>query len=66
MIPKRYFSGYPPKKTRMTTIENNRTAVDRLAGRINSTTINTGSHSGIIEDFKRYILGLSFDIMCAT
>ena len=61
-IPRRYLMGYPPKKTKIRTIKNNKTEVDKLAGKINNITIKTGSQSFSMENFNRFNSGLSLDI----
>ncbi len=51
IIPK-YFNGYPPTKTSITIIEKKIAVVEKLAGSINASTINTGTHSGSIVSLK--------------
>tara|TARA_B100000900_G_scaffold229630_1_gene195021 strand:+ start:25282 stop:25509 length:228 start_codon:yes stop_codon:yes gene_type:complete len=65
-IPKRCLKGYPPKKTRIIIIENNNAAEDRLAGRISSIELNTGSQSGRIEVLNLKSLKFSFEMKWAT
>jgi len=48
----KYFIGYPPKKTNNTTIIKISAAVDKFAGKIRPTTINTGNQSLTNVAFK--------------
>ncbi|MCY1224201.1 hypothetical protein D9M72_363470 [compost metagenome] len=45
----RYFKGYLPTNTSITTIEKIRAAVEKLAGKISSIIANTGSHNSITD-----------------
>ena len=59
VITTRYFSRYPPTNNKSITNIKIISAVDRLAGKMNHTTVITGSHRGTMEETKVILVSLN-------